>query len=331
MEKIVYYDDNYPTSWISRDQSKEIKDYLKARGFKECNAEELASYMKKSIDEDACWQSVIVFSQDVAPYTVCHSPSPSALIRSYMDKGGSILWIGDVPFYYIGPYPKRSLETLQDDALRNSITILKDREGKLVEKWGRKGCFSVLGVVPVYVDFPSSKVTLTKEGKLFGLKSVWYSNRPITIQGVSNIHRKITILGTSKPHYVRSTKKVRGYVDEKEDKSIPFSSAIDIVSKLLGFLSATAAAFAAFASAFLTGYTVIFTLFIAAIVFFLVYVLYWLLRLRETFVSFWFKNFNAKHPSSGFIRIWDFSPDRLTEKMLEELYNVAILRVSKNS
>jgi hypothetical protein len=328
MELIFYHDEKYPTSWISRDQSREIANYLKNRGFLECNAEELAEWMKKSGDKDTCSQSVVIFSQDVVPYTVCHSPSPSTLIRTYLDHGGSVIWIGDVPFYYIGPNPRRKLETLQDDALRDPFKVLKDKEGKSIEKWGRRGCFSVVGAVPVYVDFPISKVRLTKEAKLFGLKTAWYSNRPIPIQGFSNIRKKMIVLGSSKPHHVRSTKKARGYTEESEDKGVPLSSTMDLISKLLGLVSAAFAALAAGASAVFTGSTTILTLLVATTVFCLVLGLYWFLRLRETFASAWFKNFDTRHPSSGFVRIWDFSPDRITDKMLEELHNIAVSRVA---
>jgi len=334
MELIVYHDDNYPTSWISREQSGRMVNYLKSKGFLERNAEDLAKWMEKSIDEDTCFKSLVVFSQDVIPQTVCHSPSPSILIRTYLDYGGSVVWIGDVPFYYIGPHPKRRLKPLRDDALRDTFDVLKDRGGKLVEKRGRRGCFSVLGVVPVYIDFPSSKIRLSEEGKSFGLRSTWYSNRPIIIRGLSNFQKKVKILGTSKPLHVRSTKKSVGYAEEKEEKSIPLSSAMDLVSKIIGFISATVAALAAFASLILSGFTTPATLVIAALVFSLVYGIvhgiYWVLRSRETFASAWFKNFCTQHPSTGFLRIWDFSPDRITDQMLEELNNIALAMTERN-
>jgi hypothetical protein len=328
MELIVYHDENYPTSWISNDHSNKITNYLKSKGFMKCNAEQLAEWMEKSIRENVCPQSVIVFSQDVAPSTVCHSACSSALIRTYLDHGGSVIWIGDMPFYYVGPNPKRKFKMLKNDSLREGFIVLKDKEGKLLEKWGRRGCFGVLGVGTVYVDFPSSTITISKKGKAVGLRTVWYSNRPIIIKGLSNIRGKTAVLGTTKPQYISSAKKIVGYREE-EAKTIPISSTMDLMSKLLGVVSAAGAAFAAFTSAFLAGVTTLLTLLVTSAVFCSVLSVYWLFRLREEYVSAWSKNFNPQYSSSGFTRIWDFSPSRITDEMLEELYTITISKVTK--
>jgi len=47
--------------------------------------------------------------------------------------------------------------------------------------------------------------------------------------------------------------------------------------------------------------------------------------------SAWLKNFDERHPKSGFVRLWDVIPHRITDKMLEELYSVALARVERKT
>ena len=43
-----------------------------------------------------------------------------------------------------------------------------------------------------------------------------------------------------------------------------------------------------------------------------------------TYANAWFKNFNREKPLSGFIRIWDYIPKVITERMLSELHDVVL-------
>ena len=180
---IVYYDDKYPTIWIKREVSRKITEFLKSKGFVKYDAQQLAKWMEESIQDEVCWQSVVVFSQDVIPDTICHAPEPSALIREYLDKGGRVVWLGDIPFFYLGLSSSRldskfgdlriaPLISYRDDVFEGvhftkvRSQLFQDREGNICVRWGSGACFSILGVMPLYLDFPSSKVSITKSGKV---------------------------------------------------------------------------------------------------------------------------------------------------------------------
>lgn len=248
MKLIVYYDDNFPTHWISRKQSKEITNYVRNKDFKEYDAKELAEFMEKSMDEDSCWQSVILFSQDVVPETVCHLPFPSSLVRNYLDHGGTIVWIGDIPFYYIGLNPscKRSEhQKLSDKDLTRQSTF-RDNANKCANTVGRSGCFATLGTIPIWLNYPVSKVNITKKGRKLGLETPWYSNRPILIRGLNLIGKKAVVLAESKPRYLMRLEK--SVLSDEPERKIPFASFFDFISKLIGLVPALIATITAILS-----------------------------------------------------------------------------------
>ena len=45
---------------------------------------------------------VIVFSMDKAPDTILNSIDANSIVRKFLDAGGKIVWIGDIPFWNIG-------------------------------------------------------------------------------------------------------------------------------------------------------------------------------------------------------------------------------------
>lgn len=120
MYLIVYYDEDYPNSWIPRVESKKIVGFLISKGFTQYNAEGLADWMRKSIDEGTCHQSMVVFSQDVVPETVCHDSTSNSLVRTYLDRGGTVLWVADIPFFYQGLNQEHS-----SIRLRRTFSILR--------------------------------------------------------------------------------------------------------------------------------------------------------------------------------------------------------------
>ncbi|TET19847.1 hypothetical protein E3J74_05110 [Candidatus Bathyarchaeota archaeon] len=349
MQLIVYYDDDYPTVWVQREISMKITSFLKSKNFVEYNAEDLAKWMEESIKKDTCWQSVVVFSQDVVPDTICHAPEPSSLIREYLDCGGRIIWIGDIPLFYFGPHPSRAKTQYADarlipltplseipfdgvDFAKASSRVFKDRDGNITIYWGSGACFSILGVMPLYLDFPSSNVSITKRGESFGLKNPWYSIRPIIIKGSNLRNKKATILATTKPLSLMATKKtifrarVRSLREVKE-RGISFPSIIDALSKFLGPIVTIGSAVVSIAAG-LRGFAAIpsSVWFAIALGLFVLAFVLWFFRWRERFASAWFKNFNNRHPASGFIRLWDFRIHRITDEMLKDLYDVTLAK-----
>ena len=329
MELIVYYDEDYPTWWVSREVSKEIANFLKSKGFLEYNAEDLAKWMKKTIDANACCQSVVIFSQDIVPDTICNWKSPSSLIRTYLDCGGSVVWIGDTPFYYWGRRPSSSSKfKMWCDEKKKEGKLLEDHEGKIAEGWGRDGPFNILGVMPIYMDFPSSRVRFTIQGKSFALQDSWYGLRPILINASDRRKKNLTILARgSKPERPVSRKKVWLRKD-KEENGIPLQSIWSELSKLIGLTPAFISLISALYT-FSAGFPpmVSLTFFTATIACSVAYALNWFFRSKEILVSAWLRNYDDKHPTSGFLRIWDCHLDRITDKMLGELYNVILARI----
>lgn len=337
MKLIVYYDDNYPTLWIPRDVSKKIATFLKSKNFMEHNAENLGKWMEKSIDENTCRQSVVVFSQDVVPDKVCHTAGPGSLVREYLDLGGRIVWMGDIPFFYCGLH--RSSEQIQYPDARlfpaQTSPRFRDREGNIALRWGIGVCFSVLGVMPLYLDFPSSKVNITKQGEHSGLQSPWYSIRPVLIKGQNLRDTKVVILATTKPLSLVSTKKAAFHLrvrslQEVKEREVSYPSMLDFFSKFLGLIITLGSAMLSLIAGF-SGFTAVPSpvWFASASGLFVLALVLWGIRWRERFASAWLKNFNEQYPTSGFIRLWDFRLHRITDNMLKELYDVALMEIQE--
>jgi hypothetical protein len=320
MEYVVYHDISYATGWLSEDMANQISTFLKSKGVKELNASDLAKWMERIIEENKCDRSVVVFSQDIVPDTICHSPSPSSLVRRYLDSGGKIVWFGDNPFYYQGQDPSKS----QIGRKQIEERYRTDKNGKYVLEWNLDGPYGVLGVIPVFMPSPSSKVKITKEGKKSGLKNQWYSNRPIIKRGI-DFRGNLSVLGTSSPLYPISREEI---LLRKKERSL-MNILIDSSSKILGLISAITAVLAALYGVLIGGALLIWVIFAIFALAPLVYLAYWYARLRKVFASAWLKNFNSKHPESGFLRLWDFEPYRIDNEMLAELYNVSIERTEQ--
>ncbi|MBE3590664.1 MAG: hypothetical protein IMW98_07570, partial [Firmicutes bacterium] len=116
----VYSDARYPTSWLTGGAS--FAQFMGLTGFRTLDANGLASWMRNEIQSGKAPQSVVVFAQDIAPDTVADQESSAALVRQYLNAGGNVLWIADVPFYYQG------------------------HSGNWSTTWGNQGLQAILGV-----------------------------------------------------------------------------------------------------------------------------------------------------------------------------------------
>ena len=351
MDLLVYYDEDYPNSWIPRAESKKVVRFLVARGFSEYDAENLADWMRKAIDQGKCHLSVVVFSQDVIPETICHDSTSNSLIRAYLDCGGTVLWMADIPFYYQGLNQEHSsrikTELFKGTDIKSKIwtsqpvrpelfeklvnfqeKLWMDEDAKFARSWERIAAFRILGVTSVSVEYPSSKAKITKYGESVGLKNSWYGNRPITIKGLHARKRKPVALATCKPSLMLAKEKwVR---DFEKGRKVPLLSFLDYTSKLAGFIPAILLALTALIS-LLSGFAWIITLSLVASTFLLLlmYVFYWLLFTRTIHANAWSKNFNPNYPGTGFIRIWDFKIDKVTDNMLLEFYQIILARIEQ--
>ncbi len=86
--RVMYYDTRYPVAWISRAEALIYKNFLVANGFTAVDADELKTFMQANGAG-----SVAVMAQDVAPDTVANDQSSNAIIRKYLDAGGTVVWM----------------------------------------------------------------------------------------------------------------------------------------------------------------------------------------------------------------------------------------------
>jgi hypothetical protein len=97
----IYYDKNYPTSWINEDVAEslatEIKFVLKEKGLTSRigGAEELRAYIESKRN------GIVIMAMDVAPDTIFNGEDVLA-VRYWFENGGRLIWIGDWEFFYYG-------------------------------------------------------------------------------------------------------------------------------------------------------------------------------------------------------------------------------------
>ena len=304
MEKkfIVYRDEEYTTSWISHELAEEIANDLKEKEFSVCGAKELGNWMKKAIRREDTKDTVVVFAQDVAPDTVFEdigttplidNMGATVLIRQYLDFGGRVVWIGDMPFSYQGKSGAKNPEELKN-IYKNAYPYRTDLRGASI---------NVLSVIPIFLYAPRRPVEITKEGREWGLKTAWSSLRPIVIDKktmelteylaeTEGLIARLSIAYKKRGPgnwLKRNFRRIKSFsigvgevsigteVDDDKEK-IPNKEKIPKIIPP---------------------------------------------EYYEEYASAWFKNFNKKEPNSGFVRIWDFSPRVITKTMKEELYQVA--------
>lgn len=206
MRKVVYFDENYPSTWIGDDAGRRIADCLRNKyAFWILDADDLRKWMLAAVSEDFASESVVVFARDVAPLSVFEDASPNCLMRRYLDAGGRIVWLGDIPLWYKG-HPK----------------IKKCKENP-EQVWRFLPYLSILGVQPL-IAWCYNLVKITYMGKLLGLRQAWYGNRPSAIyvkeaeaktefkNPMPNAATKIEILAYSRPVFVKHVlKKETGF------------------------------------------------------------------------------------------------------------------------
>jgi hypothetical protein len=97
----VYYDRDYPVSWVYFPQ--ELASFLEGKGFRVLNAAETAVWMRElTRTENGAAGTVIVMSMGVAPKSLLTPRTKDSLFYKYMRAGGRIVWIGDYPLYFLG-------------------------------------------------------------------------------------------------------------------------------------------------------------------------------------------------------------------------------------
>lgn len=152
-ETIVYYDEDFPSSWIWKKSAKILSDRFLERGINRKDANQLRAWIGNKIEEGAP-KSTVIFAQDIVPATVLRENSPNDLIRRYLDEGGRIIWIGDVPFWTKG-----------------------HSNGEREDIWQHGAPQAVLGIQPLIGE--AATTCRWRDEVRERMESEWYCRRPV--------------------------------------------------------------------------------------------------------------------------------------------------------
>lgn len=105
--KVVYFDPEVRDkngnwiggTWIGVDNAQIISTFFEGKKYQKKSLAELGKWMRRILSSGESAKSILVFAQDVAPYDVFDNLSSNCIARQYLDQGGTILWMGDIPFY----------------------------------------------------------------------------------------------------------------------------------------------------------------------------------------------------------------------------------------
>lgn len=162
-DAVVFFDEKYPTTWITRGAAAEVRDFAMALGFESVDAAGLEAWMRGAVKNGAAG-TLVLMAQDVAPAGVVDkAPGAGALFRKYLDAGGSVIWIADVPFYFVSSGPKSK------------------------EKWDYLGGRGVLGFDTVGNWQGRSETRQSDIGNEWGLQSTWTSVRAVKPNDVTQV------------------------------------------------------------------------------------------------------------------------------------------------
>lgn len=167
--KAVYFDARYDAAHIRN--ADRLTLYLAQNGFVRRNAEQLSAWIENALRGGA-YGTVLVMSMGVAPSSVFPDGSGrDALLFRYMESGGRVLWLGDVPFYYTQTPDGTSLLG-QQNAYQN---ILGVRGGWHTLAWGNR-------------SVPSAE--MTELGRRWGLER---SSGPIIAAYVEDVTAPLSV------------------------------------------------------------------------------------------------------------------------------------------
>jgi len=178
---LVYYGEGRASSWIGDAAGEVLANELKNKGFNIVNAVELRQKLEDAVRRNEAKDHVVVFTRDVVPHDVFDivnrdspqlpqtmfvnpksdippekTPYAETLLVKFLHRGGTVVWLGDVPFWYI-TNPLNPLEPLQ------------------LWVWPHINFFAVLGVFQVF-----NLISQLTYGDFADLGR-WLSKRPVLV------------------------------------------------------------------------------------------------------------------------------------------------------
>jgi hypothetical protein len=298
--QVVYFDDAVRDAsgnwiggtWLGRDVASRIAKYFETKSFARKDSSELGKWVTNAISSEQCLGSVLVFAQDVAPREVFDEFSPNARIRQYLDNGGTILWMGDIPFYYRTESKNSHFERTQpiDPKTR------KPRDPPITTGFAQ---IELLGVVPVGMML-GSQFSVTGTGRRFGLRTNWPSLRPIVSPSNFQADRTRITNAICRQHTFIELANVEG-IGTSSLQPMQRKGHLKRLLEFLGTSSIEAGPLKVTSAQAETSSG---------------------LEFAMKYVSAWIKRFDTRTPRNGFIRVWDYSPRIVTDSMLEELFTL---------
>jgi hypothetical protein len=216
---LVYYSEGRATSWIGDAAGAVLANELKRMGFDIVNAVELRQRLEDAVRKNEARNYVVVFARDVVPHDVFDvidennpftkieigdesvkapniaKPPSSSLLMKFIYNGGVIVWLGDIPFWYV-TNPKDGMDKL-DLWFHNAVNP-----------------FTILGTIQIFtypISSPQPAMSVLEDLEL----GVYPSHRPVLYS----------------QNYVRDIKKVddvKEKVKECNNGLIPLAKALVI-------------------------------------------------------------------------------------------------------
>lgn len=315
---IVYFDEKYHHSWIYPEVTKKIIKYFsseerKDKKFEILDAQKVNRWIIERIKKNDAYKSCIVFSQDMVPEVLAPDYSPSIILRTYLDRGGRIIWIGDIPFYRKGK-PYKDLIKLQPEEIEKN-------KNQIWDEWGIAGIFSILNLNVEFNYSPTAKVEITELGKQWGLKPEhsWYGTRPVTDPSNS-----IKILAQSSAYRYKPPELIKP--EEKQQSTwrniLEIFLLINTTLTIILGVAAGISSVATVTSGFPLPLLILSAFLIVSFISSLSGHIFRRFR-RKKYASAWIMNFNKKFPNSGFIRMWDYIIYDIEEDMLDDLFTIS--------
>jgi hypothetical protein len=242
--------------------------------------------MTNVVSSEQCGGSILVFAQDIAPYDVFDEFSPNALVRRYLDNGGTVLWMGDIPFFYRtesknGHFERSTFRTLPKGTIPMTTGLAH---------------LELLGVVPVSM-FVGSRFSITKNGQRYGLSTGMSSLRPIVSPSNFETDRtRITNVLFGRSRFIELA-----HVEGIGILPLQPMCRKGHLRRLFEFLGI---------SSIETGPVKITSDRTESSG----------MEFAMKYISAWIKKFDARASGNGFIRVWDFAPRIVTDAMLDEVH-----------
>ena len=160
VEPVVFQDPDYDSHWV--DDPSGVARWFVRRGFARKNVAELSAWLTGKVEANEAIGTSVVFAMGVAPTSIVHSPYDDCLLSRYVEAGGRVVWLSNVPMY-----------VAQDDVGPKIIYGEEPQRQMLGLSTDRRTFYGVEGS------------TLTQTGQWWGLEPANSLTRPVMNRGLT--------------------------------------------------------------------------------------------------------------------------------------------------